>query len=324
MHGFSFASTVHISEGGYAMIIPKHMKRLLLIGLVLSFAVFGAPGAAFAAQSIPTPNPGNEGIGMEGRIQQPPPSDAPTISLPADGQVFEEIPVTVTGLCADGLLVRIFKNNVFGGSAMCEGGSYTLQIDLFPGANELVAIQYDDLDQPSPESNRRTVTYAIDVPNVPGSPNQVAQRITLTTNYARRGVDPGKELTWPITISGGRGPYAVSIEWGDGKDELLTRDAAGTWDIKHVYERPGVYRVIIKATDADGESAFLQVVAIVNGAVGADVQANETPTVIKRVVLWQPALILFPLLLTSFWLGKRFQLRRVRYRMKHRIVPIDK
>lgn len=277
-----------------------------------------------AAQSIPTANPGNDGIGMEGRIQQAPPTDAPTISLPDSGQVFQEIPITVTGLCTDGLLVRIFKNNVFGGSAMCEGGSYSLEIDLFPGPNELVAIQYDDLDQPSPESNRVNVTYAIDVPGVPGSPDQVAQRITLTTNFARRGTDPGKELTWPITISGGRGPYAVSIDWGDGKQELLTRNAAGTWDIKHVYDQPGVYRVIIRATDADGESAFLQVVAIANGAPAAPTDLEGGPTVIQTRVLWQPALIMFPLLLTSFWLGKRYQLRRVRYRMKHRIVPIDK
>lgn len=301
------------------------MKKLrtALISTLLTALLL--PGVASAQQSVPTPNPGNDGIGMEGRIQQPPPTDAPTISLPADGAVFTEIPITVTGLCTDGLLVRIFKNNVFGGSAMCDGGSYELQIDLFPGPNELVARQYDGLDQASPESNRRNVTYAIDVPPVPGSPDQIGQRITLTTNFARRGVDPGQELTWPITISGGRGPYAVSIDWGDGKDELLTRDAAGTWDIKHVYERPGVYRLIIKATDADGQSAFLQVVAIVNGeASTTTASADSGPTVVRTRVLWQPALIVFPLLLSSFWLGKRYQLKRVRYRMKNRIIPIDK
>lgn len=285
--------------------------------------VFVAASAG-AQPSRPDPNPSDRGIGMEGRIQQPPPTDAPTISLPANGQSFEEIPITVTGLCTDGLLVRIFKNNVFGGSAMCEGGSYSLQIDLFPGPNELVARQYDDLDQASPESNKVNVTFNIDVPLVPGSPDEIAQRITLTTNFARRGVDPGQELAWPMTISGGRGPYAVSIEWGDGKEELLTRDAAGTWDIKHVYDQPGVYRIIVKATDANGQSAFIQVVAIANGVPVTTAGLDEAPTVVRTRVMWQPALIIFPLLLSSFWLGKRYQLRRVRYRMKHRIVPIDK
>ncbi len=301
------------------------MKKLLitLAGVV---GIFGLLGSSAFAAVPPLVNPNDQGIGMQGRIQQPPPSEAPTISIPADGTVFESIPITVTGLCTDTLLIRVFKNNVFAGSAICDGGSYELQIDLFPGQNELVARQYDDLDQASPESNRRTVLYAIDVPLVPGSPDQVAQRITLTTNFARRGADPGQELTWPITISGGRGPYAVSIDWGDGKNDLLTQNAAGTFDIKHIYERPGVYRVIIKATDASGESAFLQLVAIANGALatGASTDIDAAPSVVRTKVLWQPALIIFPLLLSSFWLGKKYQLKRVRYRMKHRIVPIDK
>lgn len=304
------------------------MKRLqsFVSGLgliILSFLIL-AP-AVSAQPSRPQTNPNDQGIGMEGRIIQPPPTDAPTISLPANGAVFSEIPITVSGLCTDGLLIRVFKNNVFGGSAMCEGGSYTLQIDLFPGSNELFVRQYDDLDQASPESNRVSVVYDIEVPLVPGSPDQVAQRITLTTNFARRGVDPNQELVWPMTITGGRGPYAVSVDWGDGKNELLTRDAAGNFDIKHVYDRPGVYRVAVKATDADGQSAFIQVVAIVNGApIDAAASLDQPPTAIRTRVLWQPALIIFPLLLSSFWLGKKYQLKRVRYRMKHRIIPIDK
>lgn len=295
--------------------------RVLLIALIV--AVVGLPGLASAQEARPRANPGSDGIGMEGRIIQPPPTDAPTISLPSNGQVFEEIPITVTGLCTDGLLVRVFKNNVFGGSDICDGGSYSIDIDLFPGENTLVARQYDDLDQASPESNQVSVVYAIDVPLVPGSPDSVAQRITLTTNFARRGVDPSQELSWPMTISGGRGPYAVSIDWGDGKTELLTRDAAGTWDMKHIYERPGVYRIMVKATDADGQSAFIQVIAIVNGTPSAGVE-DSGPVITRTRVLWQPALIIFPLLLSSFWLGKKYQLRRVRYRMKNRIIPIDK
>lgn len=300
------------------------MKKILslVIGTLLTALLFGS---VVSAQSRPQTNPSDQGIGMEGRIQQPPPTNAPTISLPTNGASFTEIPITVTGLCSDGLLVRVFKNNVFAGAAMCEGGSYTMQIDIFPGANELYAVQYDDLDQGSPESNRVNVNFNIDVPPVPGSPGQVAQRIILTSSQARRGVDPGKELTWPFTISGGRGPYAVSVNWGDGKEELLTRESAGTFDVKHIYDRPGIYRVIVKATDADGNAAFIQVIAVVNGdIVNAAADANKPPTAVRTKVLWQPSVIMFPLLLSSFWLGKRYQLKRVRYRMKHRIAPIDK
>jgi hypothetical protein len=301
--------------------LPQLVASALLgVGLILTSVV-----QVGAQATPPLVNPNDQGIGMTGTLIQPPPSDAPTISLPSNGTIFEEIPISVTGLCTDQLLIRVFRNGVFSGSAICDGGSYEIQIDLFPGANELVARQYDDLDQGSPESNKVNVTYAIDEPLVPGSPDAVAQRITLTTNFARRGTNPGEELVWPITISGGTGPYAVSIEWGDGDTQLLTQTTAGTFDLKHTYDRPGVYRILIRATDAKGETAFLQVVGIANGNIGtAGEELNEGPTVTRTRVLWQPALITLPLLATSFWLGKRYQLKKVRYRMKHRILPIDK
>lgn len=292
----------------------------MLTLLIATFIV--APVSA--QQSTPQQNPSDQGIGMQGRIQQPPPSDAPTISLPVSGTVFEELPITITGLCTDTLLVRVFKNNVFAGSFICDGGSYLIQTDLFPGNNEITARQYDDLDQSSPESNKVTVTYPIDDPLVPGSPDDVAQRITLTSTFARRGSDPGQELIWPITLSGGRGPYAVSIDWGDGESQLLTQNSSGTFDVKHSYKTPGVYKVIIKATDADGESAFLQVVGIGNGALVTTADEDGGTAVTRTRILWQPALIMFPLVVSSFWLGKKYQLKRVRYRMKNRIIPIDK
>lgn len=302
-------------------IIPRFLASSCLgIALVVTSVV-----RVGAQASPPLINPNDQGIGMTGRLIQPPPADAPTISLPANGTVFEAIPITVAGLCTDQLLIRVFRNGVFSGSAICDGGSYTLQIDLFPGANELIARQYDDLDQSSPESNKVNVTYPIDIPVVPGSPDEVTQRITLTSTFARRGTDPGTELVWPVTISGGRGPYAVNIDWGDGKEELLTQSAPGTFDMKHIYERPGVYRIIVRATDADGESAFLQLVGVANGEIStAGEELAGGPTVTKTKILWQPALITIPLLITSFWLGKRYQLKRVRYRIKNHLLPIDK
>jgi hypothetical protein len=56
-------------------------------------------------------------------------------------------------------LVKIFKNNVFGGSVQCDRGNFSLQSDLFVGTNELVARVFDELDQPGPDSNIVTVTF---------------------------------------------------------------------------------------------------------------------------------------------------------------------
>ena len=39
----------------------------------------------------------------------------------------------------------------------------------------------------------------------------------------------GRHFTWPIEISGGSPPYAISVNWGDGKQPTLisqtTREA---------------------------------------------------------------------------------------------------
>jgi hypothetical protein len=198
-------------------------------------------------------------------------------------------------------------------------------MDLFPGQNTLVARQYDNLDQVSPDSNTITLFYDIDVPVIPGSPDEVAERITLTSNYARLGADPGTDLIWPLNLSGGTGPYAISVDWGDGKNDLLTQNTTGTFNITHKYAKAGVYKIIVKATDKNGESAFLQLVGIANGQINTAAAENSTgPTVTRIRVLWQPAAICIPLLITTFWLGKRYQLKKIRYRMKHRILPIDK
>lgn len=268
---------------------------------------------------------------MQGTIPKPAPTTAASISLPTNGQTFsgDDNPITITGICETGLLVRVYRNGAFGGSVMCENNSFTLKMDLFYGDNELVARVFDDLDQEGPLSNKVNVTFT--PPEGPGTvtgpavPGRVPDRISLSSTFGRRGADPKKELTWPIILTGGTGPYAISVDWGDGKPaELLSQASTGQFTLKHTYDGAGTYKVIVKATDKNNEAAFLQLVAVVNGTQSSGTSNSNTTTVVRTKVMWQPTLVMFPLLLTSFWLGKRYQLRRVRYRMKNRIFPIDK
>jgi len=255
-------------------------------------------------------------VGIEGKISSPPPSRGATISIPGNGQSFNTLPVTVSGLCPDDVLVKLFKNNVFAGSAQCRNGSYSIVIDLFTGQNELVARVFDALDQAGPDSNIVTVTF-----NDPRA--GTGTRPTLTSNFAKRGANPKQTLDWPIILSGGTGPYAVSVDWGDGTSaDLISLGFPGTFNISHVYENPGVYNIIIKVTDANGNVAFLQLVGIANGplsqedaaaAAGND-QANGTKQQVK--ILWQPAAILIPLILSTFWLGRKYQMKVLRTKIE--------
>lgn len=279
--------------------------RNLVVGLGVLFCIVLCWPVQVRAQ---VENPKSGSVGMEGRISSPPPQTGATISVPTNGQTFTQMPVTVSGLCPGDLLVKVFKNNVFAGSAQCKNGSYSLIIDLFSGRNELVARVFDALDQSGPDSNKVSVTFNDTRPGA-------ASRPTLTSNYAKLGVNPGKQLVWPIILSDGSGPYAVSIDWGDGTElELMSLGFPGPFDIKHVYKTPGVYNIIVKVTDRNDASAYLQLVGVANGPLSQEDQSEggesgggsaETST----RVLWQPAAIMLPLLLATFWLGRKYELK---------------
>ena len=124
-------------------------------------------------------------------------------------------------------------------------------------------------------------------------------------------------MTWPLQLSGGTGPYAFSIDWGDGTaPELKSQPLAGLVTIAHTYKKAGIYQVNIKVTDVNGVSAFLQVIAISNGKVdaAATTESNVKTKEVIRVV-WIPALIALLLLIPAFWLGRRSQLVSIKNKM---------
>jgi hypothetical protein len=257
-------------------------------------------------------------VGLEGRISAPPPTTPATISIPRSGQAFSTLPVTVSGICPNKLLVKLFKNNVFAGSVQCTNGSYSLIIDLFDGQNDLIARVYDDLDQAGPDSNVVAVSYNADKPGFTG-------RVSLTSTIAKKGANPGQSLSWPIVLSGGDGPYAVSVDWGDGKTpDLMSRAFPGDFNIQHVYDKPGVFNIIVKATDKNGGVAYLQLVGIANGALSQDTgsannssaNSGNNAAAQKTKILWQPAAILIPFIISTFWLGKKYQMHVLRQKIE--------
>lgn len=300
--------------------VSRWLRRgsVVASGLVLVAAML-ILGGTVAAQSSGSQNPQSGSTGLQGRISAPPPTQGATISVPSNGQSFTTLPITVSGLCPGDVLVKLFKNNVFAGATQCKNGSYSLVIDLFNGRNELIARVYDALDQAGPDSNMVAVTYS---DSRPGSPS----RVSLTSNFAKRGANPGQVLTWPITLSGGEGPYAISVDWGDGKAaDLISRTFAGNFDIQHVYDNPGIYNIIVKATDKNGSVAFLQLVGVGNGALKQDTGNTDSSGTIatktNTIILWQPAAILIPLILFTFWLGKKHEFSVLRKKVRNGELP---
>jgi hypothetical protein len=238
-------------------------------------------------------------------VPGPRPSKPAIITSPSNGQSFNTNPVTVEGTCPDKALIKIFTNGILVGSIICDAsGHFKIPVDLVIGRNDLTALPYNALDQEGPTSP--TVTVTLNQP--PGGPGFSTELILQSVNYYR-GSEPGAEITWPVEIVGGQAPYAVSIDWGDGTSDLITRLAPGAFTVKHTYNKVGTgylgsFPLIIRATDAVGHTAYLQLTTIVNAAAAGATKKATTPTVTNVLVLW-PLWIVLLLMVVSFWLGER-------------------
>ncbi len=303
------------------MTTPLFRRILLSLVLGLGLALSTMP----VANAIGSPDPNQSGTtGLQGTIPSPPPTTAASISVPVNGRTFTSTPITVSGICKSGLLVKIFSNNIFVGSAQCTSNSYSLQIDLFSGDNSLIARQYDSLDQPGPDSATVTVNFQ--------DANFAAfgQRISLTSNLAKNGAAVGSTLTWPVILSGGTGPYAITTDWGDNSaNDVKSVSFVGSIDLTHIYKSAGIYRVVVKATDSTGASAFLQLVGVGEGEVtqksgtSTDGSGGSDATVTKTKIIWWPLLIMVPIILATFWVGRHYEIVAIHKRIEEQARQYD-
>lgn len=322
-----FLSLIGLAEHRHtARVLPRHHTSyltLLFVALLGGVVLLGATQKALA-----DPPPIDQTLVVDAAVAGNPPATAPTIEAPTTGQDFTAIPITVSGSCLSGLLVKVFSNNVFVGSATCFGGHYSLQVDLFFGRNDLVARQYNVLDQASPDSNVVTVTYT--APSQPAAkpakkgsrPSQSVpptNQLVITSPRAYQGILQGHQLTWPFTISGGKNPYAISIDWGDGHTDLISRESGGDFTASHTYSQAGRFVVTVRAADQSGQQGFLQVVSLSTGAAVA-VTKLQFPS--SLLLIW-PLYLLLLLILSAYWLGEHHEERVIERKLEENssVVP---
>jgi hypothetical protein len=259
------------------------------------------------------------------KVAGPPVTTPAVITSPADGDHFTSIPISVVGTCpANAAYVEIFRNNVMSGTALCNGGAFQLSTDLFPGANSLVAHVFNVTDDEGPVSATVTVYYDVSnppsgIPVVPSSGGSSAPNLPiLKTAFIYKGYHVGQPVEWPLELSGGLPPYAVSVDWGDGTSDLISRPQAGQFDIRHTYNQAGgaknSFTIKVKATDANGNGAFIQFFVIVTPpSIGASGNIfTKSPPHISSGLSWLwiawPLYVLILLMAVSYLLGEREEL----------------
>lgn len=263
----------------------------------------------------PAVNPQQGSVGLQGVVRGPAPSTAAVILNPRDGSRTTTTPVTVSGLCPAGTFVSIQRNNLFGGATVCqEDGTFSLLVDLFDGSNTLIARVSDALGQFGPDSAPVTVSY--DAPSLQLPSGAIGRQLFLTMTTTVAGTSPGQSIARTVSIVGGVGPYAMSWDYGDDATSLSSQASEGPVTSGHVYERPGIYRVIVRVTDSAGNSAFLQFVTVVNGpteVVGANRGLGLGAFPGALITAW-PLYGLAAFMVLCFWLGERRELYKLRRR----------
>lgn len=276
------------------------------LALLLMVAVIPLIALTVSAKT-PYDGPEAGSIGLTGVMPGKPPTIAATITSPASGTHTLTIPITVKGTCPPDLLVELFKSDIFAGSTTCTtSGTFSVDIDLLIGKNDVVARVYDALNQPGPDSNIVTLYYDA-LPNQSGplaSLDFGGVQLLINTDAVFRGVFPGKEMSMPLQVIGGSPPYAVNIQWGDTENTVVPRGDNQQFRVAHTYKKPGVYEITIQASDSFGRVAFMQVAAIVNGQPEIAETTTTKTTVNTVLVLW-PLYVGIAGIVLAFWLGEK-------------------
>lgn len=273
---------------------------------------------------------------VQGLVAGPPPSTPPTIENIPQKTTFSTKSIHLKGSCIADLIVKIYRNNIFAGSTLCQAdGTYSLWIDLFVGKNVILSRQFDIAGQASPDSAPLIVFYAPKTPspslpdtpdddekdpndtpqgsplptppNDPNTPPQTAQfQLLIKYDYTLQAIFAHQAFHLPVSFTGGAAPYAVSINWGDGTNDVFSRGTAAPFTVDHVYQKAGYYTASVTVSDKRGEKASVQFVLLVSGEQErflSNLPLLSHDTTWGRVTLVASAVLLLGL---AFILGHRF------------------
>jgi hypothetical protein len=279
---------------------------LVVAGILLLGSSWGAEAAP------PAVNPQSGSVGLSGTVRGPAPSTAAVILTPRSGSRTSSIPITVAGTCPTGTFVSVEKNGAFGGVTACQDdGTFSLLVDLFDGNNRLVAKVSDALGQNGPDSAGVDVFYTAPSLSIPGA---IGKQLFLEASTTVVAGNPAQAISRSATIVGGVGPYAVSWDWGDSADDLVSQAFEGSVSATHSYDRPGTYRVVIRVTDSVGNTAYLQLVTVINGPADAigTTHGNGLGALPGLLLTAWPLYVLVLVMVIFFWLGERREYRKLR------------
>lgn len=291
---------------------PASVMVILLVGVLLAGWTYQSSAAEYTVTA---------------KIPADPLTEPAVITAPVNGSRHSSQPITVAGTCPYKSYIKLYRNDVFAGTALCQPvGKFSLQVGLLIGENRLQAHVFNVTDEEGPLGSMVTVFYAPPIapksPVKPVPPIPVPAPFIISSDYRYRAYLPKEGIEWQLIISGGESPYAVNIKWGDGNESNYVQKDPGALTIEHSYLQTGTYRIEISGSDLAGTTSFLQLNAIVVPDPSALVAAPTEPSAptSQSNLLWLmwPAYAILLLMVVSFWLGEWQEYVKLTKHQKHR------
>lgn len=293
----------------------KARQKRFIFGYPLFIFLLICAGAYLIATTF---NVNADSIFVTAKVHAPYITSPAAITSPANGSYFTSPVVMVKGDCPENAAyVEIDRNQIMSGVAICnDNHNFQLSVNLLPGQNDLIARPFNITDDEGPASAPVSAFY---IPPANGSLRSgTVLPLVLRTNFVYRGYFVNQPLSWPVSLSGGLGPYTIDVDWGDSLHEVIHQSAAGDFNIQHTYTSSGNYKndfeIRVTAADSDNQKTFLQFFVIVNPSNSALPAYNiynkpPTPPLHRAWLMYAWPAYASVLLLTSvFWLGERQEL----------------
>lgn len=275
---------------------------LLVITLAAGVMMAFATNSTLEAQSRSL----GQSVSVSGVVPAAPPEEAATITQPL---LINIDSLTITGGKPRDSIVEIYSNNLLAGAGGCRTDYYTVKITPQYGSNSIVAKVVDNLGQYGPDSGTASVVYF--------PKEKLEPQFLLSGSSKYFGLQVNEKYILRLKIIGGKAPYAISVDWGDNKEnDLVVQRNSDEVNFSHRYDSSGCYSIIIQGEDNRGAKAYFRTVVYISplagGALSNTGAAFANIGAIPTLGLLWPLYLLALACVATFWLGEKYQLRRDR------------
>jgi hypothetical protein len=245
--------------------------RALLLVMLIGGVFIGWFGQYSRAQALD--------LQVTARRNAPVPDALPFVGSHATGFETLDNRIEISGTCPTNTpnFVKIFNWSRLIGTVPCNpDGTFKTKIWIVYGNNR---IQVSSINTTGQETNRSVVVVLRKVR--PARPAAIAQQkiqpqgqvfqvgfdgaefdksdlVNLLTDKGVIVYTAGESFEWPMSVVGGRAPYSVRIDWGDGNSNTYNLKDGAVFTPEHTYTAKKVYEITVTAKDADGrETSYI-------------------------------------------------------------------